>query len=143
MRVRIEIVEGLEEPEVLIRTEKLSEEIRRLETILMGESINGYRDSEVFRIRTGDIVRIYGERQRVYAQTKDGVYLLHQRLYVLENQLDGRRFLRISNSEIVNCEMIARLDISVAGTIGVELEGGIQTFASRRYVKKLREYLGL
>ena len=95
MRVRIEIVEGLEEPEVLIRTGKLSEEIRRLETILMGESINGYRDSEVFRIRTGDIVRIYGERQRVYAQTKDGVYLLHQRLYVLENQLDGRRFLRI------------------------------------------------
>ena len=109
----------------------------------MGESINGYRDSEVFRIRTGDIVRIYGERQRVYAQTKDGVYLLHQRLYVLENQLDGRRFLRISNSEIVNCDTIVRLDISVAGTIGVELEGGIQTFASRRYVKKLREYLGL
>ena len=52
-------------------------------------------------------------------------------------------FLRISNSEIVNSAAILRLDISLTGTIGVELRGGIRTYASRRYVKKIKEFLEL
>lgn len=143
MKIRIEIVEGLREPEVLIQTDRITEEIERLESILRGGCINGYRDGEIVRLRICDIIRIYGERQHVYAQTKDGVCQLRQRLYTLEEQLDPKAFLRISNSEIVNCDSILRLDISIAGTIGVELEGGIRTFASRRYVKKLRDFLGL
>ena len=92
---------------------------------------------------TGEILRIYAERQKVYAETADGVYQLRQRLYTLEEELDKGQFLRISNSEIVNSAAIRRLDISLTGTIGVELRGGIRTYASRRYVKKIKEFLEL
>jgi len=39
--------------------------------------------------------------------------------------------------------MIKRMDISRTGTIGVELVGNINTYASRRYVTKIKKQLGL
>jgi len=136
-------VADLREPEAVIRTGQVNEEVRRAEALLQDCVLNGYLEDSVTRLRTVDILRIYTERQKVYAQTADGIYQLHQRLYALEEALDKRQFLRISNSEMVNCDAILRLDISLTGTIGVELRGGIRTYASRRYVKKIKEFLEL
>ena len=143
MKVRIEQVRGLQEPEVVIRTETVTEGILRAAALLRGGVLNGYRENEVTRLPTEDILRIYAERQKVYAETAEGLYQLRQRLYALEEELDKRTFLRISNSEIVNSAAILRLDISLTGTIGVELRHGIRTYASRRYVKKIKEFLEL
>ena len=49
------------------------------------------------------------------------------------------RFVRISNSEIVNARMITGMDFSLTGTIRMQLRGGIETYASRRYVPKIRK----
>ena len=143
MKVRIEFIDGLPEPEAVIRTSDITEEVLRAEALLRGCILNGYRENEVTRLPTGEILRIYAERQKVYAETADGVYQLRQRLYTLEEELDKGQFLRISNSEIVNSAAIRRLDISLTGTIGVELRGGIRTYASRRYVKKIKDFLEL
>lgn len=143
MKVRIEFIDGLTEPEAVICTSDITEEVLRAEALLRGGILNGYRENEVTRLPTGEILRIYAERQKVYAETADGVYQLRQRLYTLEEELDKGQFLRISNSEIVNSAAIRRLDISLTGTIGVELRGGIRTYASRRYVKKIKEFLEL
>ena len=63
---------------------------------------------------------------------------MRQRLYELEERLAPHRFVRISNSEIVNARMILGMDFSRAGTIRMSLRGGIETYASRRYVSKIR-----
>ena len=143
MKVRIEQVSGLQEPEAVIRTETVTEGILRAAALLRGGVLNGYRENGVTRLPTEDILRIYADRQKVYAETAEGIYQLRQRLYALEEELDKRTFLRISNSEIVNSAAILRLDISLTGTIGVELRHGIRTYASRRYVKKIKEFLEL
>ena len=89
------------------------------------------------------IIRIYSEKQRVYAETKLGKYILHKRLYELEEQLDNRKFVRISNSEIVNIKKIKKLDTSLTGTICMYLEGEKMTYVSRRYVSKIKKVLGI
>ena len=61
----------------------------------------------------------------------------------MEEQLDNRKFVRISNSEIVNIKKIKKLDTSLTGTICMYLEGEKMTYVSRRYVSKIKKVLGI
>lgn len=140
MRVTVKIDPKRQEPEAVIHTAALTDEVLLAQRLLEDESIHGYRDGEIVLLPMGSLLRIYTEDQKVYAQTADGIFRLRQRMYVLEELLDKRVFLRISNAEIVNSRAILRMDLSVTGTVGVELQGGIRTYASRRYVKKIREF---
>ena len=68
-----------------------------------------------------------------------GSYLLRCRLYELEERLSDADFVRISNSEIVQKGRILRLDFGLTGTIRLILEGGLETYVSRRYVSRIRK----
>ncbi|MBQ5545013.1 MAG: LytTR family transcriptional regulator DNA-binding domain-containing protein, partial [Clostridia bacterium] len=87
--------------------------------------------------------RIYAEQQKVLAVTEKGVFQIRMRLYQLEEKLAGRKFVRISNSEIINLKKTAKFDLSIAGTIQVRLKNGQSTYVSRRYVSKIKEILGI
>ena len=52
-------------------------------------------------------------------------------------------FARISHSEIVNLRQVTALDLGLTGTIRMTLKGGTACYVSRRYVKKIKEVLGL
>ncbi len=68
---------------------------------------------------------------------------MRQRLYELEERLDGTMFVRISNSEIINLKKVRKLDLSLTGTIRVLMTDGAATYVSRRYVKKIKQVLGI
>lgn len=68
---------------------------------------------------------------------------MKQRLYELEGALDRHTFVRISHSEMVNLKKVTALDLKLSGTIKMTLEGGTACYVSRRYVKKIRDALGL
>ena len=88
-------------------------------------------------------LRFYTDGKGVSAQTGQEVYPVRLRLYELEERLDRTRFARISSGEIVNLDRVTSLDLSLSGTIRMTLDGGIQTYVSRRYVKKIKEALHL
>ena len=90
-----------------------------------------------------EILRFYGEDKEVRAQTAEEVYTVRLRLYELEERLDRRVFVRVSHSEIINWKRVRALDLGLAGTIRVTLDGGLAAYVSRRYVKKIKEVLGL
>lgn len=94
-------------------------------------------------LRAEDILRCYGEDKGVKVQTTRGVYDLRERLYELEGRLDRHIFVRISHSEIVNLKKITALDLSLTGTIRMTLAGDTVCYVSRRYVKKIKEAIGL
>ena len=89
-------------------------------------------------LRAEEIIRIYTEGRRVRVDSDRGSFLLRCRLYELEERLSDADFVRISNSEIVQKGRILRLDFSLTGTIRLMLEGGIETYVSRRYVSRIR-----
>ena len=102
--------------------------------------LSGYSEGVVTKLNRDSIIRIYSKDKRVYADTLDDSYLIKSTLYQLEEDLP-RQFVRISNSEIVNTDKIIRLDLNLAGTIKVHLQGDIQTRVSRRYISKVKEVL--
>ena len=120
-------------------------QLQRLLAFLSAEdpAIPAQREGERRYLLPEDILRLYGEDKAVRAQTADGVYTVPLRLYELEERLDRQQFVRISHSEIVNLRQVTGLDLGLTGTIRMTLTGGVTTYVSRRYVKKIKEVLGL
>jgi len=146
MKVEVSIDPACKEPKVTIHTDKMTDEIENLMQCIASAEMNTLSvlsQRGVEFINCGDIVRIYTEQKKVFVQTMGGIYNVRFRLYELEEKLNTQIFVRISNAEMVNRNMIIHMDISKTGTIGVELKGGIKTYASRRYVTKIKKQLGL
>ena len=145
MKVEIHIEPSCGETRVCITAPALTDEVRALALRLEGgEVLTGWRESTAVPLAAADILRCYGEEKGVRVQTADGqVYDLRERLYELEGKLDRHTFVRISHSELVNLEKVTALDLSLTGTIRMTLAGGTVCYVSRRYVKKIKEALGL
>lgn len=146
MKIELSIDTTCEEPKILIITNEVTEEISEIMRILSPDSldrVSAYTHRGVKVVDIENIVRIYTENKKVFLQTASGVAEVKLRLYELEEKLNPKQFVRISNSEIVNINEITNMDISKTGTIGVTLSGNIHTYASRRYVSKIKKQLGL
>ena len=144
MKVEIRIDPACGEPAVTITAPAMTEEVRALAARLEGSAaLIGWAEGRAVPLAEDDLLRCYGEEKGVRAQTIGGVYDLKERLYELEARLDRHAFVRISHSEIVNLRKITALDLSLTGTIRITLTGGTVCWASRRYVKKIKEALGL
>ena len=106
--------------------------------------LTGFREGSAVPLEAAEVLRFYGEDKEVRAQALGGeIYTVRLRLYELEERLDRKAFVRVSHSEIVNWKRVTALDLSLSGTIRVTLDGGVTTYVSRRYVKKIKEVLGI
>ncbi len=146
MKVELKIEPGLEEPRIVIHAGAETEDIRRLIQDLSGRSlgpISVWEGDRTMPVPQSDFLRFYTEGKGVTAQTVDGTYAVRLRLYELEEVLDATRFVRISNSEIINLDRVTAVDLSLAGTIRMTLDRTVPVYVSRRYVKKIKETLGL
>lgn len=146
MKVRIEVDETVRETEVIVRTARMDDEVNGIIKKLSEEApqmLSGFREDSLEILEQSEIIRIYASGGKVYAVTAGGEYTLRLRLYELEERLDKNRFVRISNSEIINLKMAKRFDLSFAGTICVMLSNGTSAYVSRRYVSKIKHLLGI
>ena len=146
MEVEVKVEPGRKEPRVVILTGEDSPELQRLARELAGLQLGPIQVREGERtllLPQEEFLRFYTDGKSVAAQTAAGVYAVGLRLYELEERLDRRRFVRISNSEIVNLDKVTALDLSITGTIRMTLDHSVTTYASRRCVKKIKEALGL
>jgi DNA-binding LytR/AlgR family response regulator len=144
MKVAIQIHDKFIEPQIMICNHTLTQEVETLqETIyqVVNKTILAYTERGIERLTQESFIRFYAQEQKVYAQTKTQTYMLHTRLYELEEELSKQDFVRISNSEIVNIRKIKSIDTSITGTIRMFLEGDIETYVSRRNVKKIKKAL--
>ena len=148
MKLNIEIDTSIEEPVALITTPRMTEEVTRVVDFIsklddITTVISGIRGDKVELLEQESIFRIYAEEGKVLARTESGLYQIRLRLYELEERLDDSKFVRISNSEIVNLKKVKSLDLSFVGTICMELSNGEVSYVSRRYVSKIKKKLGL
>ena len=148
MKLNINIDGGAKEAEILITTASMTEDVNRVVDFVsrLDDSptiLSGIRDDKVELLDYDAIIRIYAEEGKVFARTERGLYQIRLRLYEVEERLDNGKFVRISNSEIVNLKKVKSLDLSFVGTICMELSNGEVSYVSRRYVSKIKKVLGL
>lgn len=146
MQIEIKIDGSCAEPKIIVVTDKMTEEIDAIVKKLSEQSpqvLSGFRGDALEVLEPEQLVRVYAAGGKVYAVTERGEYTLRLRLYELEERLDRGRFVRISNSEIINIKKARGFDLSFSGTICVSLSNGDVTYVSRRYVPKIKQFLGI
>ena len=146
MKIEIKIDESCTEPKIVIVTDRVTDKINEIVKKLSAESsgmLAGFRDEQATILEPSEVDRVYASGGKVYAETKNGAFLLRLRLYEAEQRLANSSFVRISNSEIINLKKVRGFDMSFTGTICVSLSNGTVNYVSRRYVAKIKQLLGL
>lgn len=148
MKLEIKIDTAIVEPETVITTSAMTDEVNRVVNYISNLEntsfmITGQKDGKIELLDQENIIRLYTENGKMFAKLDQATYQIRLRLYELEERLDNEKFVRISNSEIVNLKKVKGLDLSFAGTICMELENGEVSYVSRRYVSKIKKKLGL
>ncbi len=144
MKLEFDINEKYQDDKIIICANKITDELQEFVNKLNNEKNNkiyGYKNDKIFILEENKIETIYSENKKVFIRYENGnIYETKKRIYEFENNLPNK-FVRISNSEIVNFDKVQNLDFKIVGTIILNFYTDRYTYVSRRYVKKIREYL--
>ena len=141
MKIEFDINEKYQESKIIICTNNINEEIQKIIKRINNNKIYGYKDEMIFILDENKIETIYSENKKVFIRYENGeIFETKKRIYEFEENLSDK-FIRISNSEIVNFDKVQSLYFKIFGTIILNFYTEHKTYVSRRYVKKIKEYL--
>ena len=135
------------DPKITIHTKERTEEIDAIIEAIEAASENEYpripvsQDDRVILLPQREIIRVHTQGRKLEIETDKGSYMVGRTLSSLEEVLNEDRFIRISQSEIINLYKVKRFDIGLMGTIGVEFENGTKSWVARSRVKMVKEML--
>lgn len=145
MKIRVDVSSDYTDKEIIIKApkedEELEELVKEIEKIKNEFSqINGYIDETVYSLNLKEILFFETNDRNVYAHKAKQSFLIHYRLYELEDKLPDN-FLRVSKSSILNLDEILSLSRSVTGNL-VQFKDTYKTiYVSRRFLKELKNRL--
>ena len=144
MKVSIELDPQLDEPEMIIRAPRLTEEVARLQQLILEQKMTPltfYKDRSEYFVDVSEILFFETDGEKIYGHTREEAYEVRQKLYELEEILPIA-FCRISKSTIVNAKQIYSIEKSFSGTSTVNFyQTHKQVHVSRHYYQLLKERL--
>ena len=144
MKVEVKLDPNYTETKIEIYTSEINEEISNLIKQLEFKSddkVIAWKEGKIYILELKQIEAIYSNQGKVYIRVNNMEYISKSKLYEIEEQIKEPSFIRISNSEIINFNKVESLDSSITGTIKINFKSGYITYASRRNIKKIKEYL--
>lgn len=135
------------DPKVTIQTKERTNLVENIIAAIENVSENdfppipGHCDAGIELISQRDIVRVFTQGRKLMIETAEQLYSVNKTLTGIEDILNPDRFIRISQSEVVNLYKVKCFDINIIGTIGIEFENGSKSWASRSRVKAIKEKL--
>lgn len=146
MKINLKIDDKVTEPQITIESNALTDEIKAIiqciEDMNCIHQLPGHRDNMVSLIKVDAITSIKTESKQVIALTHETRYVIKSRLYTLEQELPSQ-FMRISKSELINLDKLVKLSMEPNGLIKMYLSHNYETYASRHYLKSIKERLEL
>ena len=144
MKVRIELDPQMDEPEMIIRAPRLTEDLAQLQQMILDRkmaTLTFYKDRSEYFVNVSEILFFETDGEKIYGHTREDAYEVRQKLYELEEILPIT-FCRISKSTIVNAKQIYSIEKSFSGTSTVNFyQTHKQVHVSRHYYQLLKERL--
>ena len=144
INVRFETDKALKGIDIIIRADKRDEQINALIEKLTHRKPERLTvlDSENCPsvIQEKDIIFVSADGKNVQIITHHGKFHAKQSLQSFEDVLSDR-FLRVSRFEIIDLKKVRKYDFTLSGTLRIEFENGMETWASRRYIPLIRKRL--
>lgn len=136
------IISSDEEERVVIYTKEASPTVEKIISVILDseQRIVGYRGEESVILLSDEIECITVISGKITAITKNGNYVIKDRLYSLEKAL-GNDFVRINKSTLANIKKIHSFGASFGGTLMIKFKCGYKDYVSRRQHKTVKERL--
>ncbi|MGR9050723.1 LytTR family DNA-binding domain-containing protein [Halobacillus faecis] len=144
MKLIVDINETYEETKVTVECKEVDPSIRKILDALEEKKqdlVIGDRADRQHLLQPMDIEYFYTEKEIVHAAHQDGPYRLKEKLYELQEALPSDQFIRISKSVLANVYKISHFEPSFHGTLVVHFHSGSKEYASRHYVKEIKDTL--
>ncbi|WP_250672980.1 LytTR family DNA-binding domain-containing protein (plasmid) [Paraclostridium ghonii] len=147
MKIELNIDQNIKEETIAISVKQTSTKVNKIIQIATNLEIPdlklyGKHDNKIYPLQLTSVLRFYSADKKVFAQIDNIEMLIDYRLYELEESL-SENFIRISNTEIINFDYVENLEIDKGGLIKIIFKNKTETYSSRRYLKKIKERLGL
>lgn len=147
MKVKLAISPEIVEDLVTIEAQTMSEQITHLVSYIQNldkqrSSLTVKKGEQVYLVEHDEIVRLYLEDKVLQVETVETTYTSNLRLYQVKEDLPAN-FLQISQSEIINIKQLDHLKLTANGLVKLVMKNGSVTYSSRRYLKVIKERLGL
>lgn len=147
MKIELNIDKDIEEETISISVRQTSTKVNKIIQIANNLEnpdlrLYGKHDNKIYPLQLTSVLRFYSADKKVFAQIDNIEMLIDYRLYELEESL-SENFIRISNTEIINFDYVENLEIDKGGLIKIIFKNKNETYSSRRYLKKIKERLGL
>ena len=101
------------------------------------------RDDEIYRLETKDISHIESFAHDIVAYCGDEEYRLPETLKRLEEILDPKEFIRVSNSVIVSVSHIKSIRPALSQKFLLTMKNGAKVDVTRTYYYIFKEFLGI
>ncbi|MCQ8265933.1 LytTR family transcriptional regulator [Streptococcus suis] len=147
MKVKLAISSDIVEDLVTIEAQAMSEQITNLVTYVQNldkqrSSLTVKKGEQVYLLKHDEIVRLYLEDKILQVETQEASFTSNLRLYQVKEDLPAN-FLQISQSEIIHIKQLDHLKLTANGLVKLVMKNGSVTYSSRRYLKVIKERLGL
>ncbi|MEK0399852.1 LytTR family DNA-binding domain-containing protein [Streptococcus suis] len=147
MKVKLAISPEILEDLVTIEAQAMSEQITQLVAYVQNldkqtSRLTVKKGEQVYLLEHEEIVRLYLEDRLLQVETVENVYTSNLRLYQVKEDLPAN-FLQISQSEIIHIKQLDHLKLTANGLVKLVMKNGSVTYSSRRYLKIIKERLGL
>lgn len=144
MKVNIEVSSAYREPEIIIRTDKVTEEINRLVAMLDSASrpIIVKKDDVKIIIKPEEIYLLRVEAEGLAIYLESDRYISKDSLKSFEERLP-KNFIRISKQVIINADKLKRVEAGFNASLTVFLENSLKDYVTRNYIALLKNYLGI
>ena len=148
MKVEVKIDAKIQEPNVIIHTNKISPEITSIIELIeqsndQANVLIAKKDDKSFIIEPNDaeIIRTEGGVVTLYNR-KGTDFIISKGIAELENTL-GNDFIRISKGVLVNINRVDHLSRHFNGTMYIVMKNGVNDYISRSYLNEFKKRLGL
>jgi DNA-binding LytR/AlgR family response regulator len=146
VKIRIELVDNLEEEEVLIRCGQVDDRIDKIHQFILEQSFSEvkivfYKENQEFHFPLNDVLFFETEGEHVYAHTITDAYQIKYRLYELEEILP-KCFVRVAKSTIINIVQVYSVTRNLSSSSLIQfINSHKQVYVSRYYYKQMRQCL--
>ncbi|HBZ52171.1 MAG TPA: LytTR family transcriptional regulator [Eubacterium sp.] len=107
------------------------------------ERIIGRRGDEIFRLKTSEISHVESFAHDIVAHCDGTEYKISERLRRLEEILDPKEFIRISNSVIVSANHIKSIKPTLGQKFILTMSDDSKTIVTRTYYYIFKEFIGI
>lgn len=148
MKVSINIISSELEEEVIFNVHNVQEKITEAIELLTSSNevikhLLGRKEEKYYKVNVDEIFYIESIDRKVFIYTKTQTYEISEKLYILEEQLAGMNFIRISKSLLLNIDKIHSFYPKLSGNLEALLTNNEKVIISRRYVANLKNKLGM